>query len=931
MCKKKKLFKFNLKTILKITIMILLTFFLIWSFNNSYAGDMEGKDVGDAIIESIVGHINGILGFFMWIPGLIGGILLVIVPYLILSLLFALIGSRSFFITPADIFYNRIPLLSIDFFDFSGEASDILMIRATVAKWFVVLSGVALAFLLAVLIYIAIRAVVASTGSSKAKYQKMFVNWLVSVGLLGILGLIIVASISLNNAFVRIIERVSIAALEGKDFGLIIAELMGKVVKPFDLIGQFGSMVLLGIITLQTFKYAFVYIRRMIKIAFLIMIAPLITITYSIDKIADNKSQALNTWMHTFMFNVFIQTFHALIFSVFFILSFKVIVTATGTNFFGGFTAKVPGVILAIMSLNFISEGEKIIKQIFGISGSEELPAGGKLLQFALVKTAIDATSKKLEKTREKQEAPRFFEGTINKGEDQSGQRDSSLPQQRQRDDTQGQDAPIPLSTQEAENPLAQSLGSDFDLEDLEREITPKRSKGNRKTFEGTKNLRNTENITGFRKYLPKKLMLASATLGSATIGVASGDLMSAWGAFGSLRNVGRMGDHYIHKKLEVKEKRNKRSKKDVYMDNTKAAAVEARDTFMLNRMVNNESLDIGTNEQISEMQKWFRTLQDKSNSGHLLDDYKKSRENLIKKLQSEKGVTRARATTMTLDLQNAITSGNIPTEDTELGQIYHTREGKDLASSALERKQVEDMEKYNGLESDIRGVTYNYNTVKQLLNNPEFLEDLNENQVSLQASASSSTTPTRDQASAPSPTTPRRDQSQTTHTDNDEGQRPAPTGRQADGSGEGSSSDGATSNQNERQIDYYRSLIGDLEEKIKRQESEHKALLKQNTDLDEKRNKTEEKLKKAEEEKNKSEVKRLRSELRKSEADLRDINIKINDFNSEIGNLKQEQTRLNEVIEEIKDEDNSTKPKPTKPKPNKTKGDKPNKTDDEK
>ncbi len=41
----------------------------------------------------------------------------------------------------------------------------------------------------------------------------------------------------------------------------------------------------------------------------LIIIAPLITITYSMDKMKDGQAQALNTWMREFMFNVLIQPF----------------------------------------------------------------------------------------------------------------------------------------------------------------------------------------------------------------------------------------------------------------------------------------------------------------------------------------------------------------------------------------------------------------------------------------------------------------------------------------------------------------------------------------------------------------------------------------------------------------------------------------------
>ena len=48
--------------------------------------------------------------------------------------------------------------------------------------------------------------------------------------------------------------------------------------------------------------YIFItYVKRMITIAFLIMIAPIITITYSIDRMGDGKSQALNKWFKEYI------------------------------------------------------------------------------------------------------------------------------------------------------------------------------------------------------------------------------------------------------------------------------------------------------------------------------------------------------------------------------------------------------------------------------------------------------------------------------------------------------------------------------------------------------------------------------------------------------------------------------------------------------
>lgn len=113
----------------------------------------------------------------------------------------------------------------------------------------------------------------------------------------------------------------------------------------------------MGIIIL-TFVFLIMYIKRMITIAFLILISPIITITYSIDKMNDGKSQALDTWTKEFLQNVLIQPFHCVIYLVFISVGIN-IVNNSGTLAAG---------IIVILTMFFIFEAEKIIKNIFGIN-----------------------------------------------------------------------------------------------------------------------------------------------------------------------------------------------------------------------------------------------------------------------------------------------------------------------------------------------------------------------------------------------------------------------------------------------------------------------------------------------------------------------------------------------------------------------------------
>ncbi len=56
--------------------------------------------------------------------------------------------------------------------------------------------------------------------------------------------------------------------------------------------------------------------KRVISNAFLILISPLVTVTYAIDKSNDCKAQAFNSWFEEMITNVFIQPMHLLLFLV---------------------------------------------------------------------------------------------------------------------------------------------------------------------------------------------------------------------------------------------------------------------------------------------------------------------------------------------------------------------------------------------------------------------------------------------------------------------------------------------------------------------------------------------------------------------------------------------------------------------------------------
>lgn len=222
-------------------------------------------------------------------------------------------------------------------------------ISEKVTEYYYVLRNLAIAALLFVLLYIAIRMALSTVSADEAKYKKMLVNWAVSLALVFVLHYIMIITFFVNNTIVDILDKTM-----GPDEAWNYAGLIGDALVPF---AGFGEAIIFLMLVGMEITFLFMYIKRIIVLGFLIIIAPLITITYSIDKVGDGKSQALNTWLKEFIYNVIIQPFHCILY----ITMIKTVIdTMSEKEGVGGF-------IIYIIVLQFVKEAEEIIKKIFNI------------------------------------------------------------------------------------------------------------------------------------------------------------------------------------------------------------------------------------------------------------------------------------------------------------------------------------------------------------------------------------------------------------------------------------------------------------------------------------------------------------------------------------------------------------------------------------
>lgn len=180
----------------------------------------------------------------------------------------------------------------------------------TISKWYKTLRTIALVGLLSVLVYVSIRMIISSSSKDSAKYKKMFVDWLVAICLIFILHYVMAFVLqtisSINNFF------------PGYENGVdkIFSNIRYEADKSYSVMQMFASTVMYVALVVLTCTFTIQYLKRVIYMAFLTMIAPLICLTYPLDKIKDGQAQALSMWLREYIFNALLQPMHLIIYTL---------------------------------------------------------------------------------------------------------------------------------------------------------------------------------------------------------------------------------------------------------------------------------------------------------------------------------------------------------------------------------------------------------------------------------------------------------------------------------------------------------------------------------------------------------------------------------------------------------------------------------------
>lgn len=306
--------------------------------------------------------------------------------------------------SPENIFANNIAMLDVNFLNPNSYSSAVSegenqeeaenmsesaagKLQETISSWYKSFRNIAIVGLLSVLVYLGIRILISTAASDKAKYKESLQDWAVALCLVFVIHFIMSAILMFTNAFTDLfgdsIEKGIIVETTASDGDALTfrTNLIGlaRFKAQADAWQDATAYTIIYLaLVIYTIIFTVIYFKRFLWMAFFTMIAPLVALTYPIDKAGDGHAQAFNLWFKEYTMNAILQPVHLILYTVF----------ISSAN---QLAADNP--IYAIVAIAFLLPAEKFIKKMFGFDKAETAGGFGSFAGGALTMKGLNMLS----------------------------------------------------------------------------------------------------------------------------------------------------------------------------------------------------------------------------------------------------------------------------------------------------------------------------------------------------------------------------------------------------------------------------------------------------------------------------------------------------------------------------------------------------------
>ena len=286
----------------------------------------------------------------------------------------------NFLYSPENIFANNIAALDVNFlnpndFEAVSSTSDAEqasqssaggVLRQTISDWYISFRNIAIVGLLSVLVYLGIRILISSTATDKAKYKESLQSWVVALCLVFFIHFIMSGLLMITDKFTDLVsssidDGITVHVAEDNiKFRTNIIGLVRFNAQSQSMYNTAAYTILYLVLVIYTFIFTFMYFKRFLYMAFFTMIAPLVALTYPVDKAGDGKAQAFNLWFKEYTMNLVLQPVHLILYIALVSSAMELV---------------KQNMIYAIVAIGFLIPAEKFIKKMFGMDKAET-PSG---------------------------------------------------------------------------------------------------------------------------------------------------------------------------------------------------------------------------------------------------------------------------------------------------------------------------------------------------------------------------------------------------------------------------------------------------------------------------------------------------------------------------------------------------------------------------
>lgn len=299
---------------------------------------------------------------------------------------------------PENIFANKIPAFDVNFIHpnkYTGvygstEKSYAARLAPTIATWYKAFRNISVVGLLCVLVYLGIRILIETSAQGKAKYKESLKNWFVALCLVFAIHFIMAGTLMIIDKVTELLKTslgdstIYVDVSTGIDSKVSFKTNLTGYVRFLAQSRSWGDAtaytLIYAVLVIYTIMFTFTYFKRFLWMAFLTMIAPLVSLTYPIDKAGDGKAQAFNMWFKEYIMNAILQPVHLLLYSV---MISSAIDLATDNP------------IYALVTIGFLIPAEKFIKKMFGLDKGETAGGLGSFAGGAMTMKALEGLGKK--------------------------------------------------------------------------------------------------------------------------------------------------------------------------------------------------------------------------------------------------------------------------------------------------------------------------------------------------------------------------------------------------------------------------------------------------------------------------------------------------------------------------------------------------------